>query len=174
MRRRVALKNMATAVGGLIILPAWASGWNKATVLPIQPYLSPRQDELLAEIVETFIPATDTPGAKALNVHTFIQKMIADCYEEEVQQNLVKGLDIVEDLARQSFSKSFGTCDATQRIDVLTRMEQAVEPDRTAFYSLIKRLTIKGYTTSEYVMTNLTNYQMVPGHYYGCVPVPVK
>jgi hypothetical protein len=28
--------------------------------------------------------------------------------------------------------------------------------------------------TSEYVMTNLTHYEMIPGRYHGCVPVAAK
>lgn len=174
MKRRAALKGMATAVGGLMMLPVWASGWNEASVLPVQPYLSPQQDELLAEIVETIIPATDIPGAKALNVHAFVQKMVTDCYEKEVQESLVKGLDTVEHMAKQNYGQTFGTCDSTQRIELLTKMEMAVEPEQKEFYALVKELTIQGYMTSEYVMVNHTDYKMVPGHYYGCVSVTTQ
>lgn len=171
MKRRVALKSMATAVGGLMVLPAWANGWSKASALPVQPYLSLQQDELLAEIVDTIIPATDIPGAKALNVHSFVQKMVADCYEKEVQENLVKGLSTVEHMAQQSFGQSYGACDTAQRVELLTQMELADKAEQKEFFALVKELTIKGYMTSEYVMVNHANYTMVPGHYYGCVPV---
>lgn len=173
MQRRIALKNIATAAG-MMMLPAWANGWSKKDVTSAQPYLSLNQDQLLAEIVETIIPATDTPGAKALHVHNFVQKMIADCHEEEVQKNLVKGLNAVESLAKQQFGTSFDSSNTTQRIEVLTRMEQSDDADQKAFYLLVKDLTIQGYMTSEYVMTKHTNYTMVPGHYYGCVPVSTK
>ncbi|GAA4405788.1 lactose 3-dehydrogenase subunit gamma LacC [Nibrella viscosa] len=165
---------MAVALGGLMSLPAWADGWNKASVASLPPFLTPAQDALLADIVETIIPATDTPGAKALGVHSFIQKMVADCYEKSVQDNVTKGLATVESLAKQTAGKPFGSLDETQRIALLKQLEQAIDADQKSFYRLVKSLTIQGYMTSEYVMTNITKYEMVPGRYHGCVPVAAK
>ena len=48
------------------------------------------------------------------------------------------------------------------------------DPAQKEFYGLVKGLTIRGYMTSEYVMTNLTHYQFIHGHYYYYVPVPAK
>ena len=174
MERRNALKTIAGAIGGLISLPAWASGWTAETVRPTEQLLSRSQDNLLAEIVETIIPATDTPGAKALNVHQFIQKMVLDCYEPKAQETLRKGLETTDELAQKTFGKSFANGDVTQRTALLTQLSQSSDPVQKEFYGLVKGLTIRGYMSSEYVMTNLTHYQMIPGHYYGCVPVPTK
>lgn len=174
MERRSALITLAGAVGGLISLPAWASGWNPDTVRPASQFLSRDQNDLLADIAETIIPATDTPGAKALNVHQFIQKMVTDCYDKTAQETLQKGLDTAQELAQKTFSKPFGEGDTAQRMAVLTQLAQSAEPAPKRFYSLVKDLTIRGYMSSEYVMTNLTHYEMVPGRYHGCVPVPVK
>lgn len=173
MQRRVALKNMAAAVG-LVSLPAWANGWSKSSVTSAVSFLSARQETVLAEIVETIIPATDTPGAKELGVHSFIQKMVADCYDAKVQENLTKGVDAVDRMARGTFSKPFATLSAEQRMDILRKMEKNSDPDRKEFYSLVKALTIRGYMNSEYVMTNITRYEMIPGRYNGCVPVAAK
>ena len=98
---------MAGAVGGLIRLASWANGWTTETVYSVQPMLSRSQTEVLATMVETIIPATDTPGAKALNVHQFVQKMVSDCYEKKVQDNLSDGLTALDGLAQKSFGKPF-------------------------------------------------------------------
>lgn len=172
MKRRVALKSMALAVGGLVALPAWAHGWNEASIQSVQPYLTAGQEALLAEVVETILPATNTPGAKDLKLHTFVQKMLADCYEPDVQQNITKGLETAEQLAKQTYGKSFAACDTPQREEVLTRMEISIDQNWSSFYKLVKELTLQGYLTSEYYLTNHTNYKMAPGHFYGCVPVP--
>ena len=37
------------------------------------------QGPLLAEVVETILPATDTPGAKAARVHMFVDLALARC-----------------------------------------------------------------------------------------------
>ena len=172
MRRRVALRNIALSVGGLIALPAWANNWHQESVQLTQPFLSPRQEKLLTTVVDTILPVTDTPGAKDLNVHGFVQKMLADCYEKEVQDNFRQGLDTLDSLAKQTFNKSFGASDTTQRIELLKMMELATDANQKEFFTLVKKLTVQGYTTSEYYLTKHTNYNMIPGHFYGCVPAP--
>jgi hypothetical protein len=169
VERRNALKTMAGAVGGLISLPAWANGWTTETARPTWQLLSRGQADLLADMAETIIPATDTPGAKALNVHQFVQKMVTDCYEPKAQETLRTGLDALDGLAQKSFGKPFAQGDATQRTALLTQLAQ--DPAQKDFYSLVKNLTIRGYMSSEYVMTNLTHYEYMPGRYHGCVPV---
>lgn len=170
IERRIALKQMALAVGSLIALPAWATGWNPVTAQPLKPFLSSGQAALLADIAETLIPASDTPGAKALDVPAFVQRMLEDCYEKPVQEAVKTGLDTVETLANSQYGKSFASGDATQRQAVLTTMATSPETPKKDFVALIKNLTIQGYTTSEYVMTKHLHYVMAPGHYYGCVP----
>ena len=165
---------MASAVGGFISLPAWANGWTAETVRSTRQILSGSQIDLLANLVETIIPATDTPGAKALNVHQFVQKMVADCYDKTAQGNLQKGLDSLDGLAQTAYSKPFTEGDAAQRTALVTQLSKSTDSAQKDFYSLVKNLTIRGYMTSEYVMTNLTHYQFIPGHYYGCVPVQAK
>jgi hypothetical protein len=174
MQRRVALKNLALVAGSLISLPSWANGWSKNSVESPHPYLTTSQDELLAEVVETIIPATNTPGAKELGVHTFLQKMVADCFEKSAKDTLAKGLDTVEATAKQRFTKSFAACDATQRTEILQAMERSTDAGQKGFFGLVKGLTIRGYMSSEYVMTNITKFEFVPGRYHGCVPVASK
>ncbi len=172
MERRNALLTIAGAVGGLISLPAWANNWTAETVHSTRQFLSLSQIDLLAEMTETIIPATDTPGAKALNVHQFIQKMVADCYDKKAQDTFKKGLDSLDSQAQKAFGKPFAEGDVKQRTSLLTQMGQ--DADQKEFYSLVKGLTIRGYMTSEYVMTKLTHYEFIPGRYHGCVPVPKK
>lgn len=165
---------MAVAAGALISLPGWAKGWTTETVQLTHNFLSRSQDDLLATIAETIIPATDTPGAKALNVHQFIQKIVVDCYDTPAQETVRKGLATVDEQAQKTFGKPFAEGDTAQRTALLMQLSQSTDPAQKEFYSMVKGLTIRGYMNSEYVMTNLTHYQMIPGHYYGCVPVPTK
>ena len=171
MKRRVALKNLALTFGGLVALPAWADGWNEASIKHVRYLSSAKEEMLLAEIIETIIPATDTPGAKDLKIHSFVQKMLLDCYEPDVQENIAKGLKATENLSQQTFGKPFTAGTNIQREAVLTQMETSPDQSWSLFYKLIKELSLQGYLTSEYYLTNHTNYKMIPGHFYGCVPV---
>ena len=174
MNRRVVIRNMAMAVTGLVLLPGCDLASKKAPAEELEPYLSTSQESLLEQVVDTIIPATDTPGAKELNVHLFVQKMVTDCYEKEAQENLVSGLKTLEAKAKQKHGRMFGACSTDERIALLKAMEQSGEVSEQEFYKLVKGLTVRGYMNSEYVMMNLTHYEAVPGHYYGCVPVDSK
>ena len=164
---------MALATSGLLVLPAWANAWTRASVKTGQRYLSTGHSELLTEIIDTILPASDSLGAKALGVPDFVQKMVADCYEPPAQENFRNGLDAVDVVAKERFNQPFLGCDATQRTAVLQQLEMDPQADRKTFYSGLKNLTIQGFTTSEYVMTKYLHYNMIPGHYYGCVPAAI-
>jgi hypothetical protein len=168
MKRRTALKSLMMATGSLVTLPAWATGWTPETVG--QTTFSSRAEEtMLAELVETFIPETTTPGAKSLKVHQFVMRMINDCYDLPAQELLKTGLAKTDQFAQQTYSKPFTACDATQRTDLLRQLSAAVEPETQQFTNLIKSLTIRGYTNSEYYLVNVRKYVMAPGFYHGCV-----
>ena len=172
MNRRIALKNLALVAAGLLVLPGCETGgWNEAALRQGEPLLSASHQDLLAEIVETLIPATDTPGARELKVHAYLEKMVADCFEPEAQQLLVKGLNGINKQAGSAHGHSYIDCDANQRAAMLLRLEQSDKEEQKQFYRLVKELTIQGYMTSEYVMKNISKYEMVPGRYLGCVPV---
>lgn len=174
MERRSALINLAGAVAGLIHLPAWANGWSAESTRLSRPILLADQNDLLADIVETIIPVTDSPGAKALNVHQFIQKVVTDCFDKPAQETFTKGLGLVDELAQKSFGKLFREGDVVQRTALLTQLSQATDSAQKDFYSMVKNLTIRGYMNSEYVMTNLMHFEFIPGRYHGCVPVVAK
>jgi hypothetical protein len=170
MERRVALKNMAAAMGAMVVLPSWASGWNNKT-LSAARILSADQSATLAAVVESIIPETDTPGAGELGVSDFVQKMVKDCYDKKTQENLVKGVAAIEAQSSKTFGKSFADASKEQKLQVLEGIEKSSDADQKAFFGLVKNLTIQGYMSSEYVMTNLTHYEMIPARYHGCVPV---
>jgi hypothetical protein len=170
MERRVALKSMALAVGALANLPAWASGWNKETMVQTR-FLSADQSKSLAAIVETIIPKTDTPGAGELGVGDFVQKMVKDCYDSKTQTAFTSGISNLDGQSVQKSGKSFADAGKEQRMQLLQALEKSQDSSEKSFFSLLKNLTIQGYMTSEYVMTNITHYEMVPARYHGCVPV---
>jgi hypothetical protein len=171
MQRRHALKAVFLSATGFINLPAWANSWNSASVSLFTPFLNTVQEDLLAHIVGTIIPDGEKPGAKSLGVHSFIQKMFADCFEPKAQDDFKKGLENIEKLAQQVHSQSFTNLSAAQKEEILRGVSATTDEPHKAFFTTIKNLTIQGYLSSEYVMVNRYKYEMAPAHYYGCVPV---
>lgn len=132
-------------------------------------------EKLLAEISETFIPGTAIPGAKDVYAHLFALNMIDDCYEKEQQQQFEKGLKAIDGLSKKKFNASFVKSTPAQRESLLTELEtRKEEDDLRHFYQMAKALTIQGYLTSKYVMTNITKYELVPARYNGFAPVKTE
>ena len=88
MDRREAIKRAALLVGGSIMMPDILKAWTSPTITNKAFRISLTQDQTLAELCETIIPTTDTPGAKAAGVADFVKKMLADCYEKKVSDAL--------------------------------------------------------------------------------------
>jgi Gluconate 2-dehydrogenase subunit 3 len=173
MERRNAIKAISLSLGSLISLPAWASSWQSSTL--VNASLSTSNEAiLLAELVETIIPTTETLGAKGLGVHEFIQTMLADCYTKKAQENFAKNLVEIDPLSIKTFGKAFVECDATQRLNILQLLADSTDKNTQDFYKTLRGLTIQGYKSSEYYMTKFTDYEMAPARFYGCVPVKTR
>ncbi len=170
MQRRKAISGIALTLGSFVSLPTWASSWNAATIGK-QIFSSVGNEAILAALVDVIIPKTETLGAKELNVHQFVQRMITDCYDKKAQANFEKNLTNTEELCTKAFGKSFSACEAAQQADILKSMALSTDSEAQNFYKTLRGLTIQGYTTSEYYLTNFTDYTIAPGHFYGSVPV---
>ncbi len=171
MKRRLLLKSLSVSVGTLLVMPAWANNWTLQSVSIQTTILNLEQSNLLAEIVSSIIPEGKIQGAKSLGVPVFIEKMIKDCYEKNVQDDFKKGLENVEAISKSAYNQVFTSLPLSQKEELLKKMEVSTDAKQKEFYALVKNLTIQGYTTSEYVMVNYLKYEMAPGHYYGCVNV---
>lgn len=170
MERRIALKGMAAAMGAMVSLPVWASGWNDASLGKAE-FSAAGQAEILKGAVEAIIPKTDTPGAGELGVATFVQRMVTDCYDKKTQDNFAKGIDNLDAQSKKNYQKSFTEISGVQQLQLLQELEKSTDADTKGFFGMLKSLTILGYMSSEYVMTNLTHFEFIPARYHGCVPV---
>lgn len=113
----------------------------------------------MTAVVDTIIP-----GASGLGVDLFVERMIADCYEQPVRENVRKQLAVLQERGFVSASKP-------QRETLLLKLAGSAEKEEKDFFELIKSETIKGYTTSQKVMEDYFHYKVAPGGYHGCVPV---
>lgn len=171
MQRRKVLQTLSVSLGSLLVSPAWAKNWREQDLILNKPIFTPNQEELLTEIVSTIIPEGKIVGAASLGVPVFIQKMLADCYEKDVQDSFKNGLLTIEKQAQETYKQSFKQLPTASRIALLNTFQNSAIKEHKDFFTLLKNLTIQGYTSSEYVMVNHWEYEMAPGHFHGCVNV---
>ena len=169
MNRRDTIKTLMAASGSLIALPAWAEGWHASTIVNNHTSFSAATQETLSAVVDTIIPAGNAIGAISVGVEKFLQKLIDDCYEKEVQDNVKTQLEALESSAKNLFGKSFRDCEQSHREEMLLKLSTSENASQVDFFKLIKSETIRGFNTSREVMVNYLHFKQVPGHYYGCV-----
>ena len=176
MNRRNAVKNLAIASGSLISLPFWMGACGISDSDTHQTSFSKSEQNLLAKITDTIIPAGNpiaigSIGALSVGVDKFLQKLIDDCYEKPVQDNVKKQLQALDASAKESFGKSFTICTQQQRQEALLKFSSSTIKEEKDFFELLKNETIRGFNTSQKVMQDYLHYKVAPGHYYGCVNV---
>jgi len=171
--RRSVLKNLLIIAGGVTLIPSCMQEKGKASILLHNVKMDADQEAMLAELGETIIPATDTPGAKDLYAHLFVMTMVDDCTTKEDQEKYMAGLKAFENLTKKRYNKSFAALGQAERNSLLTDLEakKDIPENVQAFYDRTKRLTVQAYVTSKHFLTNVQPYQLAPGHFAGCAPV---
>jgi hypothetical protein len=176
MDRRTALRYVALSGAAAMLLPGCLTDKKKVSVALTNLDVTPEDETLLAELADTILPASgDKPGAKQLETHLFTLVMVDDCVAPGDKEKFKKGL--------RAFNSSFDGDEFLEmtpekRLEALTAFEENLESKEESlkyFYSTAKGYTIYGYTTSQYFLSEVKNFKLVPGPVFrGCVPVSEK
>ncbi|WP_316796911.1 gluconate 2-dehydrogenase subunit 3 family protein [Pedobacter agri] len=181
MNRRKALKNLfvfsvftSIGIGGY--------KFYKAKKEPLLASLNEYKD-LIAEVANTIIPETDTPGAIGANVQDFIINVIKNCAPIQNQNNFISGLNDLEAYCQLNYQLGFCKCTLAQKIKTLNYFEEKEVSKFSVinkinnklfgqpFISQFKTLTIQGYCMSYVGATKGLAYEYVPGSYIPCTPL---
>ncbi|WP_313261706.1 gluconate 2-dehydrogenase subunit 3 family protein [Sphingobacterium sp.] len=157
MDRRTALKQMFIVAGGIMIATSCDFSSKAPTIQLNKLKLNLDDEQMLAELVEAIIPKTDSPGAKEVNLHLFVMKMLDDCTSPEDQHKFTDGLKAASKLKGKTLEEQQAYLKALPEDDV--------------FFKILKRRTVQGYKNSEYVMKNKLVYELVPGRYNGAAKI---
>ena len=199
MNRRAVIKNLTLVFGGAVLLPSCLKHDNKASIQLKHLDLNGDQEQMIADICETIIPKTATPGAKDLSLHLFVMMMLDDCYKKSDQKAFSVGMGQFADMVKKQYNQPFSDLSVKDREAVLNTLEKSIKtagnpaksikpvgdsqkslpapekkqdiPPLHLFYSTIKQQTIFGYTNSKYFMTKQIIYELVPGRYNPHFPV---
>lgn len=181
MNRREALKHLALLTGGALslstvsgVLGGCSAGSSESSLQT----LSAAQNELVIQLSEQIIPATDTPGAKAANVNRFIDHMLTNWNTEQEKNHFLEGLNHVDELSNNEHGQNFVDLDSETQIAVMETLEQEAKDnpnpvpntDIKPFFGMMKEFTVVGYYTSEIGASQELNLNIVPGYYDACMP----
>jgi hypothetical protein len=185
MNRRDYIKNTMLTLGYAVSVGAVSellTSCQKEAQLDWKPvFLSNNQANAIAEIAETILPKTKTPGAKELGVPQFIDKMLKDLLSEKDQKEFIEGIEQLDERCQKEFGKVFVECDTKQREQILIALDKespkfpltlwgivlVEKPEPITFFRRVKSMTLMSYFTSEKISKEFLAYNPVPGKFIG-------
>jgi gluconate 2-dehydrogenase gamma chain len=115
-------------------------------------FFTPVEFRMVDELAEIVIPADDhSPGARAANVATYLDKSFGDAFDNEPRQQFRAGLKVVDKLSQEMHGKIFLDSTPEQRMAVMTRMarnEKAPKKPEEQFFGQLKGAVAFAYYTS--------------------------
>src|SRR5690606_3437243 len=139
-------------------------------------------EEIISELTDLIIPATDTPGAREANVHKFIINFANNCMSPLEKYNFGSGLEGVKTYISPS-GKTFLTESREEKEKYLFDLDKSLfrfhplqikiqqKVVGPSFYDQIRWLTVLGFCQSRLGATEALAYDYVPGRFLSCIPL---
>ena len=188
MDRRRALKKAGLLAGATIAMPSMFSllqSCKNETRLDWQPtFFSENEAKTIASLIDMILPTTDTPGGLDVKSDIFIDKVIAETWDANAQENIKKEIAGFNKNCKDKYGDVFFNLSDSDKMKVLEEAEKtsgkfssgvwgaAVGPQEPiGFYRSMKSMAIWAYFTSEEIGENVLSYDPIPGVYDPCKPV---
>ncbi len=177
---------MAVAGAGITMLQACNFGEERLPIALNNLQVTLPQEDLLKQVVSAIIPEGELPGALSLEADKFVWVMADDCMSQEDQSIFMNGIKGFNPFVRALTEKEFSDIPEEERPGVLQRVMDAeitdvpedgdgnprfVVDDVKRFLGRTKQWTMTGYMQSEYIMSEIMPYSLVPTFFKGCVDV---
>jgi gluconate 2-dehydrogenase gamma chain len=189
MNRRELIKQTTLALGYTLSAPTLMGILNGCQAKPninfTPVFFTPEQAAVVADLAETIIPKTQTPGAKDVGVPAFIDGFVKEIYSQQDQEKFLSDLNAFNTGAQAQFKKDFGACtpdeqkqyakavhtEATKNVGSASEGWWNTAKVERPFILKMKELTLLGFFTSKQGASEVLQYNAAPGPYQGCVPL---
>ncbi len=173
-RSRVPRRRALQVFGAAAVAPAAAEGARALhPLVPAQPagggwrprFFTAEEAAAVEALAEAIIPQTDTPGARAANVHQYIDWAVgrADAGDgpAALPEIVREGLAWLDRRSAGLYGGRFADVDGQRQAELLTRLAADPSQEEKAGVDLfreVRRLTISGYYRSEIGMREELGY----------------
>lgn len=150
--------------------PIAGAGWAQAAESAFVP---PAQIRFLAAFVDTLIPETDTPGAKAAGVHLGLVGLIGRWASVSTRESVLGAITALQAALDARAGGSFEGAAPAARLSALAAHDAEAFGARFATskdYRTLKSLAVRLYYTSEVGASQELRYDPLPGGYVGDLP----
>jgi len=153
------------------LAPIGQNGWAQAARAS---FVTPSQTAFLASFVDTLIPATDTPGAKAANVHLGLVALLGRWASAKTRAPILGAIAAMQTDLDRRVGGPFVAANPAARLEALAALDaEAFATPRSSArqdYRTLKALAVRLYYTSEIGASQELRYDPLPGGYIGDLP----
>jgi gluconate 2-dehydrogenase gamma chain len=176
--RRELIQRVAVMLGGAVSASAVAGVMSGLAATPASAqaarFFTSDEARTVAVLAEQIIPRTDSPGAIDAGVPAFIDRMMAEFYQDRERQALRAGLARVDRDAQTAHGKAFAALTSDQQVALMTVYDREAYEQRAGaqrhFFRTLKELTTLGFFGSQVGATQALKYNINPGPYRGDIP----
>ncbi|OCX67266.1 hypothetical protein BFP70_02125 [Thioclava sp. SK-1] len=169
MNRRELLQMIAAVTGTTMIAGSAARAYTQ--IEAGRNIFTPEDTAFLDELAEVILPQTETPGAKAAAVGSFMATYVSDCYTQAQQDGFRHGMTQIEAHAQGLYGEGFLQLTAAQRLAMIEDIAALARYDAgegaAHWFTPMHQLVLFGFFTSELGATEVLRYEPVPGEYIG-------
>ncbi|PHN07713.1 gluconate 2-dehydrogenase subunit 3 family protein [Flavilitoribacter nigricans] len=171
MKRRTAIRNLGLISAGFSFLPACK--FTESPPVYERVPLETEQYHLVEWLTDAILPAGEPEISTPETTPHFVLTMLNDCYAPEDIQKYLTGLQAFATKIEEQYGTDFKKLEPEQQLALFTEVAESetLPEEMKYFLQTTKRLTVQHFTTSEYFLVNHMDFEFVPGHYNGCVPV---
>lgn len=119
----------------------------------------------LRHMAAVILPKTDTPSGAELDCHGFLDNQLAVCHNEQQRAEAKTIVDVIENHAKATFSKSYYQLNTQQQTTMLRELEalKGFTESQKQQFKFVKSLIVFGYFTTEVGIKKALRYDPVPG-----------
>lgn len=177
MKRREVLKKIGLTTGFIIASPSIVSLLQSCTSDSeswVPQFFSKEQGTVLKNIVDVFLPKTDSPSASEVNVPEFMDTYINEVMDIKDQDRIKVAFDKLLTLIKTDYNKNLSKVTEENYKDLLDNqmlVDQPQTPETepmtiSELLNSMKWMTINAYKNSETVGETVLAYDPYPATYY--------
>lgn len=188
LNRRKALQQLGLVMGGVATTSTWLGLLESCQSTPrlewVPEFFNQEEALFIARMVDIILPRTDTPGALDVKVDMFLDKVVANIYDDGGKRQMRNDISAFNEECQTRFGDNFIDLNEENQIECLRTAEKNAgklpprvwgtavgRQEPVGFYRSLKSMLLWAYFSSEEIGKNVLNYDPVPQNYHGCIPL---
>lgn len=170
MQRRVLLKTLTALTLGSTLSwgcsnkdQIWEEGLSKISI-------DEQSARFINQLSQVILPTSDIDYSTPESLPQFIETLINDCHSAEDISKYGRGYQEYKIFLKEKLSADIAKLEEDELNELFDAVndETLMTENGRFFFNKTREISIEHFKSSEYYLTNFTNYEMVPARFNGC------